>query len=103
MNKQKMIDEIMDNFDFAKVARVMSDLDWEWATHNGGMEIPNEPEIRQEARRLLREVAGKDTPAPCSVECGGFKAEKYLDNDTEVLSLSFVAESWDSYDWRDFE
>jgi hypothetical protein len=49
----KQRDQIMDTFDFAKVAKVMQFLDWEWAFTNG---VPEEWEIRQQARNLMNSV-----------------------------------------------
>jgi hypothetical protein len=45
----KMIDDIMDEFNFAKVQSAMYHLDWKWA----GVGIPTIDDLRNEAERLL--------------------------------------------------
>ena len=44
------VDEIMDSFDFRKVADVMKHLNWEWK----GVGVPDEYEIRKNARELMK-------------------------------------------------
>lgn len=82
MNDQEMIDDIMDNFDFEKVHRVMVFMGWDWK-ENG---VPSLPDIKREARRLLRRLHGDVT----LVSCGGFTAGRAHGE----LVLSFVLESW---------
>ena len=50
--QQDAIDNIMDYFKFEQVRKVMEVLNWEWAASDEG--IPTVPELRQEARRLLK-------------------------------------------------
>jgi hypothetical protein len=45
------VDEIMDSFDFRKVESVMQHLNWKWKDSNTP---PDEYEIRQNARSLMR-------------------------------------------------
>ena len=48
--KQRLaIDDIMDNFDFHKVHRVMEFMNWQWS----GEVVPSVSEMRKEARRLV--------------------------------------------------
>jgi hypothetical protein len=49
-----MIDEILDEFDFEKVHKVMVALDWEWKHSD---ELPSPAKLRHHARTLLRVVA----------------------------------------------
>ncbi len=51
----KMIDEIMDEFNFARVHKAMVALDWKWASSKNY--IPSMDELRTEAERLLRDAA----------------------------------------------
>lgn len=53
---QEQIDEIMDNFDFDLVYKIMLAVDWKWADGEGGMSLPTVPELRECARRLLYET-----------------------------------------------
>ena len=60
------LDEIMDSFDFDQVQKMMSATDWIWARSENG--VPDQRELRQEARRLMKQaIAGED----CAT--GGFR------------------------------
>ena len=52
----KMIDEIMDEFDFNRIETVMEFMDWRWAGDNG-LEYVTVDMLKKEARRLLRGAA----------------------------------------------
>jgi len=99
----EMIDEIMDEFNFATVHKAMVALDWKWATSKNY--IPTMDELRKEAERLLRDAADvrldmfKDesweSPILCST--GGFSAAAWCDEDkTKItrLDLEFIVSSW---------
>lgn len=79
---QEMIDQIMDCFDFHRVAKAMTAVKWEWANLN---RVPDEPELRQEARKLLRQAIKEGL-----VGTGGFYAS-FTDG---VLRLVFEIDSW---------
>ena len=88
------INEIMDYFDFAEVAKTMKALNWCWYPST---EAPNEPEIRTFARNQLTSFVkmieeDKDTSYVC---CGGFKSSVH----NGFLKLEFVVSSWDTTDW----
>ena len=90
---QDRIDEIMDNFDFAKVEQAMKAVNWTWASTDG---VPEQYELRREARRLLKDVASKnvrESDMRYAVATGGFKATKYFDGE---LQLDFILASWDT-------
>lgn len=102
----KMIDEIMDEFNFARVHKAMVALDWKWAGCEN--KIPSIESLRKEAERLLRDAADvrldifKDEhwkpPIICST--GGFSAAAWCNEDkTEIirLDLDFIVSSWNSY------
>jgi len=67
---QNQIDEIMDNFEFDRVQKMMTSIDWTWYT-DGESKIPSQPELREAARSCLRTVAEKDC---FMVGSGGFTA-----------------------------
>ena len=50
--QQDAIDSIMDYFKFEQVRQVMELLNWEWQDAEEG--IPTVPELRKQARRLLK-------------------------------------------------
>jgi hypothetical protein len=66
-----VIREILASFNFVRVQRVMSLLDWTWY-FDGVPRIPTVSEMKETAVRLLREVAR--TPS-CAIQSGGFMAQ----------------------------
>lgn len=77
---QDQIDYIMDTFEFAKVHKVMKFLGWTWAFSDNG--VPEEYELRMQARKMLNSLAEKDSGKQHSyVATGGFHAT--LDHGTE--------------------
>jgi len=84
---KKQIDYIMDRFNFRRVHKAMQALNWTWAGPNS---IPDEYNLRMEARRLLMETTEMDIG--WSVGTGGFIAAKKEDRDGEYLSLVFHVE-----------
>lgn len=89
--RDAMIKDIMANFDFAEVHRVMQSLDWQWQ-YKG---VPSLYEIMKSAETLLIDAYNKTT----TVAQGGFMAS--MENDS--LSLSFVLESMTTFaeDYQD--
>ena len=85
---QNKIDEILDNFDFVKVHKVMEHLDWKWSTENG-VRIPTIQELRVEARGLLKSTIKENISC---ISTGGFHAEKITDETGTSLALRFVIE-----------
>ena len=51
---QKQIEDIMDEFNFGEVQKVMESLDWIW---NETGCVPEEYDLRKGARKLLKEAA----------------------------------------------
>jgi hypothetical protein len=108
MDKQEMIYEIMDNFDFEKVSKAMELLNWKWSgiLRGGGADfVPTKVDLRKKARKFLFEVVNFDFKGSggekvYSVSSGGLKAIAfYGDEDSEIgLELNFVLESWGTSD-----
>jgi hypothetical protein len=101
----QMVDEIMEEFNFAKVHKAMEHLGWGWASAKNI--IPTIDELRKEAERLLRGAAEsrltqfKNEHWELGIinSTGGFSATAYCDKDkTKItsLSLQFVVSEWDS-------
>ena len=88
---QNAIDEVMDWFDFGKVARVMESLEWGWAT--SAEKTPTEHEIRAEARGMLKRAI----KCKCSIGTGGLVAEYREFEDGYDIKLSFVPCFWDVF------
>jgi hypothetical protein len=81
------IDTIMDEFDFAKVHKMMKAVDWRWA--RCGFEVPDEWDIRKMARQQLRDAAASKSGF---VSSGGFESRRY----EWGMSLKFVGAEWDA-------
>ena len=88
--QQDALDNIMDNFDFDQVHKVMVFLNWKWANSNGSLGVPEKYELRGEARRLLKMAIEEKT----TVSTGGFLAE-YIEEDGGWMDLKFVVSEWD--------
>ena len=88
--QQDALDNIMDNFDFDQVHKVMVFLNWKWVNSNGSLGVPEKYELRSEARRLLKMAIEEKT----TVSTGGFIAE-YTDEKGGWMDLKFVISEWD--------
>lgn len=96
--KNSLIKEIMGSFDFEKVHEVMKFLNWKWASlSNEG--IPTVDQLRDEARKLLKEAWDKKS----TISTGGFTARYHSEEDDgseygaiETLDLSFNIDQWDA-------
>ena len=86
--QQDAIDSIMDYFKFEQVRKVMEVLNWEWAASDEG--ITTVPELRQEARRLLKMAFEEKT----DVSTGGFHVKYESDEDGEFIQLLFAVDEW---------
>ena len=97
----KMIDDIMDEFNFARVQNVMDYLDWKWVGEYVTMEM-----LRNEAERLLRgavemrlgEYKNEPYYEPVQYSTGGLQATAWCnESKTKItaLDLKFVLEEWD--------
>lgn len=94
------IDDIMRDFNFEKVHKVMEMLDWKWAMTKFG--VPTIEELKGEARRLLVEAANEET----QVATGGLRAvyEKNGASDPDpFISLEFVLEECEGFEDDDEE
>jgi hypothetical protein len=96
----KMIEDILEEFDFNKVRKAMWHLDWKWSgsTEEG---TPTVDEMKKRAKQLLQDAAEHrlniledihwEIPIMCST--GGFEAKAWCDEDKSkimTLQLQFV-------------
>jgi hypothetical protein len=97
-----MIDEIMDEFNFARVQSAMDHLNWKWVGEYVTIDM-----LREEAERLLRVVAqhrlgifkNEHWEQPTTSGTGGFIAMAFCNEDkTKIiaLDLKFVLAEWDA-------
>jgi hypothetical protein len=98
-NIQNKFDEILDNFDFEKVHRVMKLLNWEWMVSVGG--VPEIQDLKAEVRARLKEVytnAKTLKRETYLTYCGGLKVQyssgKDEAGDWESFEVDFVLENW---------
>ena len=103
---EDMIDEIMEEFNFARVYKAMVSLDWRWISSKN--KIPSIESLRKEAERLLRGAAESrlgnfiDTHHEVGIisATGGFKATAWCNEaKTEItgLRLEFIVADWDTF------
>ena len=97
--EQIMIDEIMDWFDFAKVAKTMELLEWKIFCNNDYV-IPGENTLRELARNILMDAVDaseKYEEEYAYVKTGPFKATCFRDEShiTSIV-LEFVVTDWTS-------
>ena len=90
--RDAMIKDIMCDFDFDEVHKVMEYLDWEWGGYDG---VPSTYSLIKKAEELLKDAYTKST----TVAQGGFIAK--MENGS--LELSFVLESMTTFaeDYQD--
>lgn len=89
--EKEKIEYIMNEFDFAKVRRVMEFLDWGWY----GEGVPNVDVMRSTARRLLGNLTG--SIKSLSSATGGFRAYRSTgETGEEHFTLTFDLESAES-------
>lgn len=98
---QKMMFDIMNNFDYDKVRIVMKHLEWEW--HGTG--VPTIDDIRVAARERLETVIKNcmldaKPEEEYFVSSGGLKATAIKNDYGQItfLQLEFVVVSWDLND-----
>ena len=92
VTKQEHIDEILDQFDFETVRKVMVALGWTWSSTDG--QVPDIYNLRKVARDLLQRCANTESKN-YFYSTGGFSAEK---QDGDTLILEFVVSDWSTWD-----
>lgn len=88
---EKLINEVMCEFNFERVHKVMCALGWKWYTISG-LHTPSADEIRQHARGLLQEAI----EVRGFVNIGGFEARYFEENGEACLKLQFIAAEWEA-------
>jgi hypothetical protein len=98
----KMIEEIIENFDFDKCHRAMEVLNWKWVV----VGVPTVEIIKERAKRRLDDVVEmindktekKRSGVDYFVSSGGLKATGWINRygQIEALRLEFILTDWDS-------
>ena len=88
------IEEIMYRFDWAKVHRTMTLLDWQWAASGTG--VPTVGEIMVGAHKLMEAaVAGYKAEEQWTyAKSGGFAVRIYKSTDGPLIELAFEVADW---------
>ena len=90
------INDIMDNFDFDCVHRVMEFLNWKWVFANTSSGVPSIDEIRDFAFDLLVRAAKEKT----DIASGGFKVvyeDSDADNPDKFIQLEFILTDYEGF------
>lgn len=98
--KEKLIDGILENFDFDKVKKVMDFLDWTWATLPEPNSVPTHYQLINSARKKLEEVYDKsmEKKDDSYYYSGGLKAFAEYNKEigkVDYLQLDFILTTWD--------
>ena len=97
--RNAMIAEIMEDFDFKKVHKVMTFLDWKWAIGKGERTVPSVYRLIKQAEQLLTEVTKYDDGGHHEVATGGLRVVFDEDGDLELRFEITTSESLnDDYD-----
>jgi len=108
-NLDQEIDGFIENFDYARVHRVMECLEWNWAHADCGYGVPSIDYMKQANRRWLRQAAEaaqaklaetKKKKARSRWGTGGFEYEAvvYRDEPKVYLSMTFSVADWNNWD-----
>ena len=84
------LEQLMDCFDFGKVARAMSLLEWTWFDAESSDKIPLEYELRSHVRKRFKKLH-KDKFFKGSL-CGGFN----LSIEHNELYAQFILTEWET-------
>ena len=100
--KYDMVNEVLAHFDFEKVHKTMTALDWKWAD----VGIPSIREIKETAEQRLynaiEQVLSPDNDSHHDVgwlsSSGGFKAMAWKNEDGTLakIQLEFIVTDWDA-------
>ena len=88
--------DCLDEFDFDRVHKVMTVLDWKYSDDK---EVPSVEYLRKNARKYLMEVAKEalESKSEYITGTGGFRYEAKLYEDGYLwLRMAFEIESWDN-------
>jgi hypothetical protein len=90
IDKEKHVKFILNNFDFEKVHKIMTLLNWEWLDFtNFSAGVPKIERMKEKVTEMLYSICDSEADY---VESGGFRVIKYDDH----LELDFVANSIES-------
>jgi hypothetical protein len=91
--------DVLDYFEFEKVAQVMEFLDWKYLDEDNPR-IPDIPELRQKARRALLHCAVKckEEGREATFQCGGFYACAEMIEGKLFIELQFILTEFNNFE-----
>ena len=96
MDLENKFEEILDEFDFRKVHKMMEKLEWKWSFLEGKYEVPKISEMKKTCRRLFFdsfENFTKYNMSESNASTGGFCVTVYKDEKSnEQVMLQFILE-----------
>lgn len=82
------IEEVIENFDFVKVHKVMESLNWTWVNKN---KIPSIKKMKKHVRELYEDCK-KNKLDCCS--SGGFEVSIWKEDGEEIINVKFILEEF---------
>ena len=96
MGKDRQIKYIMEGFDFERVHKAMTHLNWTWRNTSIPQSVPTIEELKNTAFRFLNEVWNESedgSPVICH-GAGGFMACRDIYDGHKIISLRFELSSY---------
>jgi len=102
--EQKLVDDVIENFNFNKCHRVMKHLNWGWGFPN--TEVPSIEKLKKSALNRIEmaieqlKTDVKRNPSPFySSSSGGLCAKVYRDRykNIRAVTLEFILTEWEEY------
>ena len=90
---QAEIDDIIDNFDFDTVHRVMVFLEWPWARYG---RTPTPTELAEQARKLIVTSLTESNGARNVLETGGLCVTTEVHDNRAYIDLGFKIVTYDN-------
>ena len=95
-NKEKVIENIIENFNFVKVHKVMESLDW---VYSGEEEPPTVGRLVLSMQETLDTIWKMlDTRNNYKISSGGFFYFGEVFEDKKYIEVVFAVTSWDNYE-----
>lgn len=100
VDEQRMIDDILTEFDFSTCIKTMELLNWNWASTGS---IPSINQLKSSASRRIRSAMNLAKSGRCSkstyfCSSGGLKASAWVNRYGHIIGvrLEFILTEWDT-------
>ena len=103
---QKMINEVIDNFNWRRVSLVMDELNWKWGGLGEGGSIPTKLDLKVAAQERLESAINQalnsknkeDKDIGWISASGGLKATAWRTKNYKLtqIRLEFIIEEWEA-------